>query len=36
MCYKLEIITNDIMNIFSKNDKTISKTECNELLDIIF
>jgi len=36
MSYKLEIITNDIMNIFSKNDKTVSKSECNELLDVIF
>ena len=33
---KLQIITNDIMNIFSKNNETISKSECNELLDIIF
>lgn len=33
---KLKIITNDIMNIFSKNNETVSKSECNELLDIIF
>lgn len=33
---KTKIITEDIINIFSKNKESITKNECNEILDIIF
>ena len=33
---KINNITNDIINIFSNNNTTITKKECNEIVDLIF